>query len=80
MIKFKLEMEKEEKELIDEKPKTDEKPVGPAELAAFFSLDKKHVYVLVRMKKIPFHKFGHLLRFYISEVREATRINLYKYN
>jgi excisionase family DNA binding protein len=43
--------------------------IGVTELAALLGVDARHIYRLVAERRIPYIKWGHLLRFDPAEVR-----------
>jgi excisionase family DNA binding protein len=52
--------------------------IDVAGLAAMLSVPERHVYRLVAERRIPYIKWGHLLRFDAAEVRrwlEANRVD-----
>lgn len=55
-----------------------EKPVGVSGAADHIDLDEQTIYRLVRFKKIPHHKQGKKLYFYLSELNEWIKGENYK--
>ena len=43
--------------------------IGVSDLAAILNVDERHIYRLVAERRIPYIKWGHLLRFDADEVQ-----------
>jgi excisionase family DNA binding protein len=49
--------------------------IGVSDLAAILNVDERHIYRLVAERRIPYIKWGHLLRFDADEVQRWLHDN-----